>query len=108
MVLKSILCRYCKSDEVVRYGTQNSLPRLRCKACGRTFKTEYVYRACEPGVKDHIIAMAVNGSGVRDTARVLGIGKGTVLAALKKVRRGRHRQPVHWRPSPRRRNPASH
>jgi transposase len=84
MVLESILCRYCKSDEVVRYGTQNSLPRLRCKACGRTFKTEYVYRACEPGVKDQIIDMAVNGSGVRDTARVLGIGKGTVLAALKK------------------------
>ena len=30
--------------------------------------------------------MALNGSGIRDTARVLKINKGTVISALKKKR----------------------
>lgn len=46
----------------------------------------YTYKACEPGVKNKIIDMAMNGSGTRDTARVLGISKDTVTAALKKLR----------------------
>jgi transposase len=84
MAHQLILCKYCESSAVVRYGTQSGLPRFRCKDCGRIFKTEYLYRAYEPGVKDQIVDMAINGSGVRDTARVLGIGKGTVIATLKK------------------------
>jgi transposase len=85
MVLEPILCRFCQGDDVVRYGTQNGLPRLRCKTCQRIFKTAYIYRAYEFGVKDQVVAMALNGSGIRDTARVLGISKGTVLAELKKA-----------------------
>jgi insertion element IS1 protein InsB len=84
MAYEIILCKYCKSDEVVRYGTQSGRSRFRCKACRRIFKTDYVYRAYEPGVKDQIAEMAMNGSGIRDTARVLAIGKNTVLATLKK------------------------
>jgi len=84
MAQQIVLCKYCKSTEVVRYGTQSGHSRFRCKECGRIFKTEYVYRAYEPGVKDQLVEMAMNGSGIRDTARVLGIGKGTVIAALKK------------------------
>jgi transposase len=85
MATQVILCKYCDSSDVVRYGTQSGHPRFRCKHCGRVFKTEYTYRAYEPGVEDHIVDMALNGSGVRDTARVLGIGKSTVIAKLKKV-----------------------
>jgi transposase-like protein len=48
----------------------------------------YTNRANEPGVKEAIVDMALNGSGIRDTARVLGIAKNTVLAQLKKSRRG--------------------
>jgi len=76
-------------------GCQCGHSRFRCKDCGRIFKTEYVYRAYEPGVKDQLVEMAMNGSGIRDTARVLGIGKGTVIAALKKVRRSRHRESLY-------------
>ena len=36
--------------------------------------------------KNMIIEMALNGSGVRDTARVLNISKDTVLSELKKER----------------------
>lgn len=85
MVLQPVLCKYCESSDVVRYGTQSGSPRFRCKQCQRIFKTEDMYRAYEPGVKDQIVEMAGNGSGIRDTARVLGIGKNTVISTLKKV-----------------------
>ena len=84
MASQLISCKYCNSSDVVRYGTQSGHSRFRCKLCGRIFKTEYIYRAYEPGVEDQIVDMALNGSGVRDTARVLGIGKNTVTAKLKK------------------------
>ena len=84
MAYQIVLCRYCNSDEVVRYGTQSGHDRFRCKTCRRIFKTQYVYRACEPGIKEQAVEMAMNGSGIRDTARVLGIGKNTVIATLKK------------------------
>ena len=42
-----------------------------------------------PGVREKIIDMAMNGSGVRDTGRVLGISKDTVTSVLKKRRKRR-------------------
>jgi transposase-like protein len=47
------------------------------------FQLTYTYEARKPGVKDKIVDMAFNGSGVRDTARVLKIGINTVLRILK-------------------------
>lgn len=69
-------------------GTQ----RYRCRnpECStKTFMLAYRYKACEPGIKDQVVDMAINGSGIRDTARVLKINKNTVINTLKKV--GRHR-----------------
>lgn len=43
----------------------------------------------KPGVKDKIVDMAFNGSGVRDTARVLKIGINTVIRALKNSPQGK-------------------
>jgi transposase len=68
MVSQPILCRYCESSDVVRYGTQSGSARFKCKQCGRIFKTEYIYRACEPDIKEQVVEMSINGSGVRDTA----------------------------------------
>lgn len=84
MAYEIVLCKYCNSSEVVRYGTQSGRSRFRCKDCGRIFKTDYIYRAYEPGVKQQIEDIAMNGGGIRDTARILGIGKNTVISALKK------------------------
>jgi len=44
----------------------------------------YRYKACEPGVTERIVEMAINSSGIRDTARVLKINKNTVINTLKK------------------------
>ena len=84
MAYQIVLCKYCNSSEVVRYGTQSGRSRFRCKACGRIFKTDSVYRAYAPGVNDQIVDIAMNGGGIRDTARILGIGKTTVISTLKK------------------------
>jgi len=32
-----------------------------------------------------VVEMAINGSGIRDTGRVLGINKNTVISTLKKA-----------------------
>jgi transposase-like protein len=44
----------------------------------------YDYNGYLPEVKKKIIDMAVNGSGIRDTARVLEISPTTVINELKK------------------------
>jgi len=84
MAYQIVTCKYCNSSEVVRYGTQSGRSRFRCKDCRRIFKTDYVYRAYETGIKEQIVDMAMNGSGIRDTSRVLGVGKNTVISTLKK------------------------
>ncbi|CDW88504.1 UNKNOWN [Stylonychia lemnae] len=38
-------------------------------------------------IYQHHIEMAINGSGVRDTVRVLKVGINTVIRSLKKVKR---------------------
>ncbi len=82
---KIIHCRHCHSDAIVRYGYQSGHPRFLCKTCSRVFKTEYIYTACEPGIRERIVDMAVQGNGIRNTARTLGVAKNTVVSQLKKT-----------------------
>jgi transposase-like protein len=61
--------------------------RYRCRhpECpAKTFMPDYRYRAYEPGIKARVVEMAINSSGIRDTARVLKTDKNTVISALKK------------------------
>jgi transposase-like protein len=50
----------------------------------QTFRLEYRYEGAKPGIEEKIIAMAANASGIRDTARVLGITTDKVMDTLKK------------------------
>ena len=88
MVLIPVRCPHCDTDQVVKRGkTETGKQRYLCQnddCAHRTFLLDYSYRACLPAVKEQIIDMALNGSGVRDTGRVLGISKDTVVSALKK------------------------
>ena len=87
MVLTTVKCPYCKSDDIVKNGKRNGTQIYMCrnKDCPRTtFSEVYKYKAYEPNVKEKIFDMTVNGSGTRATARVLGIAPNTVTAALKK------------------------
>lgn len=90
MAVIAVRCPSCDRDKIVKRGkTTNGKQRFRCQdeACSqRTFILEYTNRGYLPSVKRQIIELALNGSGIRDTARVLGISTDTVLNELKKGR----------------------
>ena len=91
MAEAAVRCPQCQSEAVVKYGkTSNGKERFRCQQrerCGRTFVGSYAYPGCLPMVKQQIVDMTLNGSGIRDIARVLHVGTNTVLRELKKSRR---------------------
>jgi transposase-like protein len=93
-----VQCPRCGGADVIKAGKQpNGAQRYRCQdvACNRTiFQLDYSDKGRLPETKRQIVDMALNGSGVRDTARVLGIGTGTVVNALKK--KGVFRKSCGW------------
>jgi len=89
MVFEPIHCPDCQSINVVRHGkTAERKQRYLCRnqdCSRRTFVKHYSYRAYDSEVKQKIAQMAINGSGMRDTARVLKISRNTVTQELKKT-----------------------
>ena len=78
-------CPHCRGNSLQKnVKSNNGIQRWRCKECKRYFQRGYYYNAYNQGIKDKIVEMVLNGSGVRDTSRVLKINKNTVLAVLKK------------------------
>jgi insertion element IS1 protein InsB len=86
-----VQCPACRSHAVVKYGRQaNGEQRYRCMNphCERRiFLLQYHDKGRLPEVKRQMVDMALNGSGIRDTARVLGMSPTTVMTTLKKRRR---------------------
>jgi hypothetical protein len=67
--------------------TAQGKQRYRCKhpSCPyQTFLVEYSHHGRVPEVKQQILEMTLNGSGIRDIARVLHISPTTVIEELKK------------------------
>jgi transposase-like protein len=91
MVLEPVHCPDCDSTQVIKHGkTPEGKQRYRCQdgECKRsTFIRAYSYAGLLPKVKQQICDMATNGSGIRDTARVLGVSQKTVIETLKKKSR---------------------
>ena len=80
-----IQCRYCETTDLQKTGKcQNGAQRYFCKSCKKYFRLTYRYNAHKEGVKEKIIEMTLNNSGVRDIGRVLKISKDTVCSVLKK------------------------
>jgi insertion element IS1 protein InsB len=97
MVYVPVQCPHCHSTEVIEAGRQtNGAQRYQCqnRQCARRiFLLQYQDQGRVPEVRRQVVDMALNGSGVRDTARVLRISPTTVIAILKKSRRASPRQP---------------
>ncbi|MDD7804566.1 MAG: IS1-like element transposase [Endozoicomonas sp. (ex Botrylloides leachii)] len=84
MAIIKVSRSHCESDRVVKNGKAPSgLQRFYCKNCRKRFQKDFIYNGNQPGVQDRLIDMAMNGSGVRDTSRVLGISQNTVIERLK-------------------------
>ena len=88
MALVYVHCPDCQSIDVVQYGKQaNGTQRYRCnnRDCPRTiFLLQYSDKGRLPAVKQQIVDMTLNGSGVRDIVRVLRVSSATVIDVLKK------------------------
>lgn len=88
MTCLAVQCPHCHSEQIVKRGkTARGTQRYLCQnaLCTQgSFLLDYRNRGCVPAVKDLIIDMSLNASGIRDTARVLHISTDTVLSELKK------------------------
>ena len=97
MIMQVLHCPHCQGTNIIRHGTtRQGKQRYRCQenACtGRTVLLAYTDAGHAAGVKQPIIAMAMNSSGMRATARVLHGSPTPVIKALQKKEPAW--QPVH-------------
>jgi insertion element IS1 protein InsB len=91
-----VKCPLCKKDNVIKFGRNSGKQRYKCNDmdCDKqTFLLDYSRRGDILEIKQKIIDMALNGSGIRETARVLGVSMNTVMSELKK--RSQHHNSEH-------------
>jgi insertion element IS1 protein InsB len=88
MVHKLVVCPYCHGDQVGKRGkTDTGKQRYRChnpECAHQSFLLDPAYKGHSPEIKQQSVEMSLNGSGIRDTARVLQISTATVIQELKK------------------------
>lgn len=88
MVTEAVHCPTCGGIDIYRHGSSaTAKKRYSCRntECTRkTFIIDYTNKGYLASVKQQIVDMAMNGSGIRDTGRVLGISPTTVIKELKK------------------------
>jgi transposase-like protein len=89
MVQVPVRCPPCQGINVVRYGTQpHGTPRYRGDHVDgpRTiFLVHYHDTGRRPEVKRDLVDMTLNGRGVRDIVRVVGVSSATVIDTRKKT-----------------------
>jgi transposase-like protein len=95
MALTPVRCPYCQSEQVIKGGkTDTGKQRYRCHnpACShQSCLLDAASKGRSPEIKQQVIDLTLNGSGVCATARVLGISPTTVLNELKKKGPHSHR-----------------
>jgi len=84
-------CPKCRDVElIVKFGqTSNGKQRFLCQniECEtNTFIINHEKKGWIPEIKEKIIDMTLNGSGIRDVSRVLDISTDTVISEIKKKR----------------------
>lgn len=86
MVLEPVHCPDCDGTQAIKHDkTPEGKQHYRCQdqKCKRsTFIRDYSGAGLLPKVKPQICDMATHGSGIRDTARVLGVSQKTVIETL--------------------------
>ena len=84
MITQVVHCPYCQGTDIVRHGASaEGKQRYRCRECrlgrGRTFLLAYISISQSPEVKQQMVDMAMNASGIRDTARILHVSPTTMI-----------------------------
>jgi insertion element IS1 protein InsB len=83
---QEITCPRCSSLNIKKNGkTANRKQRYLCKNCRRQFLTDYTYLGCANTIRELIVPMTLNGSGIRDTARFWLLSPNTVLKTIRET-----------------------
>jgi transposase-like protein len=97
MALITVRCPYCHSDQIIKRGkTDTDKQRYRCQNphCPHPINPSVLdpaYKGRLPDIKQQVIEMSLNASGIRDTTRVLKISTDTAIKELRK--KGRRLNP---------------
>lgn len=84
MHYETITCPACSSLNIKKNGiNKQRKQRYQCKLCGKQFILKYQYRAYFHYLRQLIVPMCLNGSGIRDISRVLRISATTVMKVIK-------------------------
>ena len=67
---------------------QSALNATDAMTAGAHLSEPTARKACDSSIRKQIVPMTLNGAGVRDTARILGINRNTVSATIKKKSAG--------------------
>ena len=77
VITQVLHCPSCQGSDIVDMArplkASNAIGAGSVPERGRTFLLEYTYAGQSPEVKQQIVDMALNASGIRDTARVLHV-----------------------------------
>lgn len=75
---------HCKGSEVKKNGKKRTgKQNMLCNKCKKQFQCEYFYRGGDPATKGPVCSMSLNGSGIRDIQRVLGLSIVCILFVLR-------------------------
>ena len=66
-------CRFCQSDQTIKYGKIRNKQRYQCKACHIHFVQDVSYRGIDIEKKLQALKLLKEGMGFRSTARFLGV-----------------------------------
>ena len=91
MVLELVLCLSCGSEDIVKHGQLQAGSatnvQMQSVLAARLFEVIAIEAICRKSSSRlqglHSMAIALNGSGIRDTACVLKISSTTVIETLK-------------------------
>ena len=87
MVLMSVLCPYCQSDQIIKRGkTDTGKQRYRCQNLDcphQSFVLNPTYKERLLDIKQPVVEMSLTGSSIREIARVLKISTDTVINEIK-------------------------
>ncbi|AHG20616.1 transposase [Chania multitudinisentens RB-25] len=88
MAKVNVKCPFCGQTKSVKtHGLGKAKhQRYRCQMRSRTFQLDYSYCACQHGMKEQIVDLAMNNAAIPDTAWALHISIHAVVRMLKNSR----------------------
>ena len=88
-------CPACQSSAYVKAGIVRKKQRYKCKSCGYFFTDPTCYsRGYSATIKQQALAMVLDGNGIRQAARHVGLSHVSILNWIKQAAQAVQGQPI--------------